>query len=329
MNATVRTHVASWCAALCKWGQGAEAAHFLRLGRQRSQCQASHIVQCRAPSHWPLASAVAAASAVAGAYVRASRCQAEAGGVDASMGPAGAAGGAILAVGGHGGVQRLSPARGPTGGGHTDSAGACTKCGGSVKTASAGGGGCGEGGGGGGGAGAGVRERHACGHASADPEARVPAGVVVKKLQAGARGDTEWGFYEAQFRKQTGSGSSTEVCAACRAWHTAACPFVSLTTYRATQTVPHEFLPRYYGYLRRSDGSFVPVSLPSGAAAPRSSSGEIAAAGGLLFPGDAASVVLEDLTAGMAAPCVADIKVGTKTWRDGTSRSKVLRVLSK
>ena len=40
-------------------------------------------------------------------------------------------------------------------------------------------------------------------------------------------------------------------------------------------------------------------------------------------------VLLEDLTGSMQAPCVADIKVGTKTWRRGSLATKVSRILYK
>ena len=41
------------------------------------------------------------------------------------------------------------------------------------------------------------------------------------------------------------------------------------------------------------------------------------------------AIVLEDLTADMVAPCIADIKVGSQTWRPGTLPSKVVRILYK
>jgi len=40
-------------------------------------------------------------------------------------------------------------------------------------------------------------------------------------------------------------------------------------------------------------------------------------------------VLLEDLTGNLVAPCVADVKVGTRTWRHGTLSTKVSRVLFK
>ena len=201
MNATACAQAIAHRAIMRKLRDWAAAAGSVGR-RQRRSTPRQHAWRF---SH--LASAVAVTSAVTGSCALYSQPQApgsHAHALCAPTGSVGAAGAGILAIGGHGGVKRLQATpHTPAGAGAgvpdgDDGHCACRPCDcassppvGSNDAA------CSQ-----------VPAVCTCGRRV---PASMPADVVVKTLQAGTRGDTEWGFYEAQFRPSADAGSRTEV----------------------------------------------------------------------------------------------------------------------
>ncbi len=133
-------------------------------------------------------------------------------------------------------------------------------------------------------------------------------GRVYKPFQGGERGVREAAFYARVSTAAAGVGAGAEAPPAC-------------------------FMPRYHGTATLAaaaaaagaEGGVFRVVVPGAAAGGGGVGGS--SGGGALEGGEAQAqyLVLEDLTAPMALPCVADIKVGTQTYTPDTDAEKAAR----
>lgn len=133
---------------------------------------------------------------------------------------------------------------------------------------------------------------------------------VIKALQSGARGLTEVEFYKQVQRRCTrGHAHSCQLQALVPQFHG-----VVLRPHQPASPPPVQALGT--SHASRSWGSVWGPSAPT-----------LKDTG--VQDGQAAYIQLEDVTLGMAAPCVCDMKIGTRSWGPAASRRKQDRAISR